>query len=68
MRWRYAWVRGLLSKRSHLTTAGNPKQAFRTRSSAQLAAASLELKTGRRFDVYRCWVYCRKFHIGGSVR
>ena len=68
IRWRVAWLLGLLSRRSHYTASGKPKQAFASRAQAQRAAASMTRKTGRPFDVYRCWLYCRNFHFGGSVR
>lgn len=68
MKWRFAWLMGLLSRRSHYAASGNPKQAFATREAAQRAADSMSRETGRAFDVYRCWFYCRKFHFGGTVR
>ena len=64
------WTLGLLSPRSHYTVAGKPKVRYGSETTAQKAADSMERKTGRPMDAYRCWVYClgRGWHIGGSVR
>lgn len=64
---RAVWVLGLLSKRSHLNSKGNPKQQFDTRDAANKAALHMGKHTGREYDVYRC-LRCRKFHFGGSVK
>lgn len=65
---RWAWLRGLISKRSCFNDRGIPKIRFNTREQAQRAADSLSRKSGRQFDVYRCWFHCRKWHFGGTVR
>lgn len=68
MKWRIAWLISLFSRRAHFTNSGKPKQSYNTKQSADKAAIAMHNKTGRDFDSYRCWVYCRKFHIGGSVK
>lgn len=65
--WRIAWIIGLFSKRAHYNSAGKPKQPY-SKQSAIRAAIHMSMKTGRQFDIYRCWIYCRKYHIGGSVK
>lgn len=64
---RFAWVLGLLSKRSCINAKGNPKQRFDTREAANRAAFHMWEHTRRNYDVYRC-LRCRKFHFGGSVK
>jgi hypothetical protein len=65
--WRIKWLLGLMSKRSHYNAAGKPKQQY-SKASAMKAAIAMTKKTGRQFDTYRCWFYCRHWHIGGSVK
>lgn len=68
LRQRWHWLLGLISSRSCYNAAGKPKVRFTTRESAQKAADSMSRKTGRQFDVYRCWFHCRQWHFGGSVK
>ncbi len=65
-RWRR--LLGLASKRSCYRADGRPKQRYPTRGSAEKAARQVSGKTGRDFDVYRCWFHCRRWHFGGTVR
>lgn len=67
MKYRWVWLKGLLSKRSHYTASGEPKQAYSSADSATRAARAMAMKTFRPFDAYRCWFYCRKWHIGAAV-
>jgi hypothetical protein len=67
MKWRIYWLISLFSKRSHYNAKGLPKQAY-SKQAANKAALAMWAKTGRSFDAYRCWVYCGKWHIGGSVK
>lgn len=67
MKWRLLWLVGLFSKRAHYTESGKPKQSY-SKHAAIRAAASMQHKTGRYFDAYKCWIYCRKWHIGGGVK
>lgn len=68
MKWRLVWILGLFSKRAHYNSAGKPKQQYNTKKTAEKAAFAMQKKTGRKFDVYRCYIYCRKYHIGGSIK
>jgi hypothetical protein len=66
--WRIAWVLGLVSKRSCYRADGTPKIRYGSEGSAAMAAHHMGRKTGKNYDVYRCWFHCRKWHIGRSVR
>lgn len=60
---RYYWIRGSL-RRKH--SCGN-KIKWKTKARADKANADMNKKTGRRYDTYKC-IWCRHWHIGGTVK
>lgn len=67
MRWRIAWLLGLISKRSCQRADGSSKVRYGSRVTAEIAALVLSTKYNKPMDAYRCWFHCRKWHIGESV-
>ena len=60
-------IKGYLSPRSHYRYDGTPKVQYNTRATAEAAALYMSEKLKRPQEAYRCWFYCRKFHIGRAA-
>jgi hypothetical protein len=59
---RHAW--GLFHRNSHVAAgSGKPKVAYRTKASAEKAAAAMTKKNGVWFSNYKCML-CDGYHIG----
>lgn len=68
MRRRWHWLLGLASRRSCYRADGRPKERYPTRAAAERAAAAVGKKFGRELEAYRCWLRCRRWHVGGVAR
>lgn len=56
-------IRGVLSKRSHMTKEGKLKIMYNTEATAIRSAKAMAEKKGVRFDPYKC-LWCDGYHIG----